>query len=159
MDAAIATESRDTSTARILCVGDDVSDLLALPYALDGDRDFILLATGCEVDSALAEEAYDLMIIDQRCEQVGGMSFVERLRAHSPDAEQIIVVHTPDEEVMELARNDCRVMRVLQAPVAPDVMAEAVGAALLRHRARRLRATAVPRVTPMGGNLCCTALP
>ena len=156
MSAALAWHDSATA-ARILCAGDDICDLIQVQCRLEGELDFAIIASEEEVEAALAvESAFDIVIIDQRIGRLGGRAFSEKLRRHSPEAERLVIVHYVDVEVAELLESDCRVMRVLQAPFSREVLCDAVADALLRHRARALRASAVPRVTPMGGNPCCT---
>ena len=145
--------------ARVLCAGGDLGELIQMQCCLGSDLDFVIVANPSEAQSALFTEApFDLIILDQRIEQLGGSRFVERLRRHSPDAERLVIVHQEiDAVIAGMIESDCRVMRVLQAPFADEVLCGAVADALLRHRARMMRASAVPRVTPMGGNPCCTS--
>lgn len=84
-------------------------------------------------------------------------SFVEKLRRHSPDAERLIIVRRLDRTIRKMQENDGRVMGLLRAPFPAEVLCGAVSDALLRHRARALRASAVASVTPMGGSPCCTS--
>lgn len=149
----------DRAPARILCAGDDLGDLIQMQCRLDGEPDFVIIANALEAADALAaESAFDLIILDQRLERVGGHSFVEQLQDHSPDAERLIVVHRMTLAITRTIENDCRVMRLLHAPLSADVLCNAVADALLRHRARELRARAVPSVTSLGVHLFCTAL-
>ena len=148
----------DPPAARVLCAGDDLGDLIRMQCCLEGNLDFVIVANADEANSALAgEPSFDVIILDQHFEQLGGRTFLERLRRHSPEAERLVVVHHVDQAISEMLDSDCRVMRLLHAPFADDVLCDAVADALLRHRARALRASALPRVTPMGGNPCCTA--
>ena len=156
MTAAIALQYLDTTCARILCVGDDVRELIRIPRQLDSELDFVIVASPSEASAALAHEApFDLIISDQRMRGVGGASFLARMRTHSPDAERLILVRREDRGAKAMAASDGRVMRLLVAPCAQTVLREAVSDALLRHRARCLRVAAVPRVTPMGAHPCC----
>jgi DNA-binding NtrC family response regulator len=143
--------------ARVLCAGEDLGDLIQMQCCLDGQFDFVIITSAEEATAALMfEDSFDVLILDQRLEQLGGGRLLERLRRHSPDAERLIVVHRA-EEISKMLESECRVMRLLPAPFAADALCSAVADALLRHRARALRASALPRVTPMGGNPCCTA--
>ncbi len=126
---------------------------------LDPELDYVIVTSADEANVALTvEPSFDVVILDQRLERLGGLTFLEQLRRHSPDAERLIIVHQGDQAASEMLESDCRVMRLLHSPFADDVLFEAVVDALLRHRARTLRASALPRVTPMGGNPCCTAV-
>ncbi|MEO7455747.1 MAG: hypothetical protein ABIY52_05750 [Gemmatimonadaceae bacterium] len=120
------------------------------------ELDFVIVASADEVDAALtAEPAFDVIILDQYTERIGGLPFLQRLRQHSPDAERLIVARQVDERVSEMLQSDCRVMRVLQGPFSAELLCRAVEDALLRHRARALRAMTVPRVTPMDSGHGC----
>lgn len=149
----------DAPTARILCAGGNIGELIQVQCLLEGELDFVIITREEETESALtSESAFDIIIVDQRLERLGGHRFVERLRYHSPDAERLVIMHHDvDTTIATMIESDCRVMRLLRAPFPPEALCEAVADALLRHRARALRACAVPRVTPMGGNPCCTA--
>ena len=146
------------SPARILCVGADLGELIQVQCLLDGELDFVIITSEHEMEAALASEAaFDVIIMDKGLEQV---LVVERLRSHSPDAERLVIIHHGvDANVAAMIESDCRVMRLLRMPLSAELLCDAVADALLRHRARLLRASAVPRVTPMGGNPCCTAWP
>lgn len=149
----------DRAPGRIMCSGDDLYDLIHGQCGLDRTLGVVTITIVEEANAALeAESAFDVIILDQRLDRIGTHTFMEQLRRHSPDAERLIVVDRVDMTISDMLENDCRVMRLLRAPVAADVLCDAVADALLRHRARALRATALPRVTPMGGNPCCTAL-
>ena len=158
MSAAFAWHD-DVADARILCAGNELGDLIQVQCRLEGELDFTIIASQAEADAALASEPpFDIIIVDQRLSRLGGRAFIEKLRRHSPDAERLIIVRRLDQAVREMMENDGRVMRLLHAPLPADVLCGAVADALLRHRARALRASAAPRVTPMGGMPCCTSL-
>lgn len=148
----------DVSAARILCIGADVGELIQVQCLLDAELDFVIITSETEMDAALtAEPAFDIIIMDQGLER---QLAVERLRLHSPDAERLVIIHNAvDASTVAMIEGDCRVMRLLRTPLSAELLCDAVADALLRHRARALRASAVPRVTPMGGNPCCTAMP
>ena len=155
MSPATAVHCRASDQARILCVGDDVEQLLDIQYQLDSDIDFVIVGCPDEGYAALAiEEPFDVIISDQQTRSGRGQVFLTRLRRHSPDAERVMLARRTDRAAMEEAARDARVMRLLVRPCPPLVLRDAVSDALLRHRARRLRASAVPYVTPMGGHPC-----
>ena len=147
----------DVSAARILCVGADLGELIQVQCLLEGELDFVIITSEHEMEAALASEsAFDIIILDRGLEQ---LLVVDRLRSHSPDAERLIIIRNGvDESIAAMIEGDCRVMRLLRTPLSAELLCDAVADALLRHRARMLRASAVPRVTPMGGNPCCTAV-
>ncbi|MBA3672141.1 MAG: response regulator [Gemmatimonadaceae bacterium] len=143
---------------RILCVGDEVDQLLEIQRELDSDYDFVIVACCEEGQGALAEEApFDLIINDQRMSAAGGTELLARLRQHSPDAERLVLALRHDRATRAMAAEDGRIMRLLVQPCPAAVLREAVADALLRHRARALRASAIPRVTPAGGHPCCVS--
>lgn len=159
MTAALAFPDDVTLCVRILCVGDHVEQLLAIPYHLDTDYDFVIVGCSDEALAALSAEApFDLIINDCEMSGAGGSQFLERLHAHSPDAERLIVAPIYDAVAREMAASDGRVMRLLGRACPAPVLQDAVADALLRHRARRLRAASMPRVTPMGGNPCSVSM-
>lgn len=148
----------DAPSARILCVGADLGELIQVQCLLDAELDFVIITSADEMEAALATESeFDIIIMDHGLER---FFVVDRLRRHSPDAERLVIVRNDvDATIAAMIESDCRVMRLLRAPFAAEVLCDAVADARLRHRARALRASAVPRVTPMGGNPCCTARP
>ena len=148
----------DVSAARILCIGADLGELIQVQCLLDSELDFVIITNETEMEAALiAERAFDVIIIDQVCDR---RLPVEPLRDHSPDAERLVIIHNAvDPITAAMIEGDCRVMRLLRTPLSAELLCDAVADALLRHRARAFRASAVPRVTPMGGNPCCTAVP
>ena len=148
----------NVSAARILCVGADLGELIQVQCLLDGELDFVIITSEHEMEAALAaESAFDIIIMDEGLEQ---LPVVDRLRSHSPDAERLLIIRKPvDANIAAMIQSDCRVMRLLRAPLSAELLCDAVADARLRHRARVLHASAVPRVTPMGGNLCCTSVP
>ena len=158
MTAAIALSYEASVCARILCVGADMEKLLGIQYQLDTDFDFVLVSCPDECPAVLAsEDPFDVIISDHRARSKCGEWFRKQLRAHSPDAERIIVASQADRDTKAMAASDGRVMRLLVGPCSATVLREAVSDALLRHRARALRAAAIPRVTPMGGHPCCAS--
>ena len=153
MIAALAYPDDITRCVRILCVGDHVAQLLNIQYRLDTDYDFVIVGSSGEALAALATEApFDVVINDFEMHGVGGEQFLERLHAHSPDAERLILVPRNDASARTMAASDARVMRLLLRKCPTSVLREAVADALLRHRARSLRAAALPRVTTMWGH-------
>ena len=117
--------------ARVLCIGTNVTHLIRLVTELDSDLDIIVVACPEEGNEALLREApYDVILIDDDMPGVEGALFLARLRAHSPCAVRV--------------KSDVAVLR------------DAIAAATLRHRARALRASTIPRVTPVGAHPCCT---
>ena len=88
-----------------------------------------------------------------------GEEFLAQLRAHSPDAERLLLARRVDRTVRSIVWSDARVMRILLDPCTTAALREAVSDAMLRHRARHLRASAVPRVTPVSGNPCAVYQP
>lgn len=156
MSFAIARHSAPVSCVRILCVGDEVEQLLEIQRDLDSDYDFVIVGCCEEGPGALAEEApFDLIINAQRMSAVGGDDLLARLRLHSPNAERLVLALRDDREARARAAADGRVMRTLVQPCPANELRGAVADALLRHRARALRASAIPRVTPAGGHPCC----
>ena len=156
MTTAIARPYGDLSCARILCVGDNAKDLVEIQLRLDIDVDFVLVANPMEGHAALAAEAeFDIIVFDRpMCGELG-IQFLTRLSTHSADAERIILAPSDDRASRDIAANDGRVMRLLCRPCPATILREAVSDALLRHRARLLRMTTVPRVTPAGAHPCC----
>lgn len=140
---------------RILCVGNCLDQLLEIQRQLDCDLDFVIAACAEEGLAALAVEApFDVIITCLQLPGNLGAVFNARLRQHSPDAERLILAPCIDAQAKAAVANDARVMRLLLAPCSTTALREAVADALLRHRARRLRAAVVPRSTPPGGNPC-----
>ena len=160
MTTEIASEHGETTCARILCVGDDVRELLGIQGQLDSEFVCVLVACSTDADAVLATEPpFDVLISDQRMAGTGGALMLARLLPHSPDAERLILARRADRAAVAMAATDGRVMRLLIAPCEPSVLREAVSDALLRHRARHMRATTVPRVTPISSHPCCVYLP
>ncbi len=140
---------------RILCVGTRLDHLLKIQRQLDSDLDFVIAAGPDEGFAALAAEtAFDVIISCLRLPGMQGDIFYTRLRQHSPDAERLILVPRINAKIRAAIATDARVMRLLIEPCSTSAIREAVSDALLRHRARRLRAAVVPRPTPPGGNPC-----
>lgn len=159
MTAAVAYPDDVTVCVRILCVGDHVEQLLKIQCQLDSDFDFVIVGCSDEGLAALAAEPrFHVIINDCEMRGVGGERFLERLHAHSPDAERLILAPRNDLSARAMAARDGRVMRVIRRKCPTPVLREAVADALLRHRARRLRAGTIPQVTPMGGHPCCVSV-
>ena len=155
MTTEIARQDVDSLHARILCVGDDVEHLLEMLYQLDSDFDFVVVSRPDEGPAVLANEGpFDVIISDGQTRSGRGARFTSLLRAHSPDAERLILAVRDDRATRAMAASDGRVMRVLLRPCPANVLREAVSDALLRHRARCLRAATAPRVTPTSGHPC-----
>lgn len=145
-----------TSGARILCIGDELSDLIGIQCELDSDFDFVIVSSTSEADVVLAGETpFDVIISDRRVQAASDVSLLATLTVHSPSAERIIIVSKVDRDIIEIAAADSRIMRLLMTPLEPNEICDAVSDALLRHRARNLRASALPNVTPAGGHPCC----
>ena len=147
--------SGEIGRGRILYVGTRGKRWLKLQCQLDNDVHCVI-ATGPADGLALleAEVAFDVIIT--MLESVGSeqRAFTAKLREHSPDAERLILSRRIDARVRAAVATDARVMRLLVHPCPASVIREAVADALLRHRARCLRAAMVPRMTPPGGNPC-----
>src|SRR4051812_25295243 len=160
MSTAIASQLGDSPCARILCVGDDVVHLLDIPQKLDADHDFVIAGSIEEGYAVLeTEPAFDLIISGPATRDPRSNEFFERLHAHSPYAERILVTCHGDRDAIRMATNDARVMRVLLRPCADSVLREAVYDALLRHRARTLRAQLGHMVTPSHAMLALSTTP
>lgn len=150
MTTHLVRESTASARARILCLGDEAEPLLRIQVQLDIDFDYVIVASAEEGHAALAvENAFDVIICDQQMRGARGALFLTRLRAHSPDAERIILAQPSDLALRALAATDGRVIRLLCRPCPASVLREVVMDALLRHRARYLRAAWTPRITPM----------
>ena len=145
---------RENLGVRILCLGDDCPELLRIAVELDHQIDFTMISTAAEARAVLDDEgAFDVIIMDFKLRRIGGAALVRRLRIHSPDAERLVIAARPTLAANAMA-SECRVMRVLRKPFEPDVLREAVSDALLRHRARNLRAA-----TPTVAHFVLTAPP
>lgn len=145
-----------TTKARILCIGPDIARLICIVSQLDTDLEIVVVACPEEGNAALlSEPAYNVIISDDEMPGIEAILFLARLRAHSPGAERVVFASQADHAALEMAASDARVMRVLERPCEESVLREAVADAILRHRARAFRASAVPRVTPMGAHPCC----
>lgn len=148
MTIAFANLDHVTRSVRILCVGDHVAPLLEVQYHLDADFDFVIVGCSDEGIAALSAEApFDVIINDCDMQGVGGEEFLERLHAHSPDAERLILAPRTHAAARAMAARDGRVMRLLNPRCPAEVLREAVADALLRHRARALRAASHSRAT------------
>ena len=155
MHASSALQFGDSVLARVLCVGDVARDLIGMQLQLDSELDFVIVACSAEAEAALTTEApFDLIISDHRSARVACASLLGRLHDHSPDAERLIVARRGDREAQAMAASDGRVMRMLIAPCPTRVLRQAVSDALLRHRARSMRATFTIKVTPIGAHMC-----
>lgn len=155
---ATALENVGSPSARILCIGDDVEYLLGIQYQLDNSLDVVIVCGADEGNAALlAEGAFDVIINVQHMRGLEGALFDARLRAHSPDAERLVLVPREDEATRAMVANDGRVMRLLETPCAAQELRQCVSDALLRHRARAMRAAAVPHVTPTAAHPCCVS--
>lgn len=151
---AVATEG-EMRCERILCVGSCLHQLIEIQCQIDCDLDFVIVATPDEGLAALAVEApFDVIITSQEFPGEQGSLFSAKLRAHSPDAERLVLAPRIDAKARAAVANDARVMRLIRQPCTSSVIREAVADALLRHRARCIRAALVPRSTPPGGNPC-----
>ncbi|MDQ2666638.1 MAG: hypothetical protein M3Z05_11580 [Gemmatimonadota bacterium] len=140
---------------RILCVGTRIDQLLEIQRQLDCDLDFVIAVGSGEGLAALATEApFDVIISCLSLLGTQDVIFSDKLREHSPDAERLILTPRLDAKSRAAVASDARVMRLLRAPCETSAIREAVADALLRHRARRLRAAVIPRSTPPGGNPC-----
>ena len=143
---------RENQGLRILCAGDDCSELVRITSELDSEIDVVIVSSADEAKIALAGELpFDVILMDSQMRKIGGSALLKRLRDHSPDAERIIMSARPT-QAAKVMKTDCRVMRVIRKPCVPDVLRTAVSDALLRHRARTLRASSVS-VTPVSAHL------
>lgn len=137
---------RDPS-ARVLCVDDNVELLRGLHRQLHRDHDVVLATGAAEALAALKNDGpFDVIICDLRMPGVEGVTFLNQLRDLSPDSERIILTGWADPVTVAIAATNGRAMRLLAKPCPTPVLREAVSDALIRNRARRLRAA----VTPVG---------
>ncbi len=103
---------------RVLYLGDRLSDVVALYGELDQGRGCVVQAQ-CGGSNAVlaAEEAFDFVIIDHCLQELGGELFLQRLQAHSPQAERLIIAWAPDRRIVELAdAREAPLMRALHVP-------------------------------------------
>lgn len=145
--SAVVFEPRPASP-RVLCIGEKVPSVVRLQLQLDADFDLTLVSCTENCDEIFETEApFDLVICDASVPEMWGASILEKLYAHSPEAERIVLSWRVTPAAKKTMIRDAHVMRVLLAPCPTMVLRAAVADALLRHRARALRAT-----TPPSGN-------
>ena len=145
----LAANDRDTPCARVLCLGDDVDHLLEMQQVFGTRHEFVIVTSASAGDAAvLSAESFQLIISGERTLDMGFGKLLLRLRLHSPDAERIVFVKTGDALAVMMAAREARVMRVLTRPCSAVLLREAVNAALLRNRARCLRAAMAHTITP-----------
>jgi response regulator RpfG family c-di-GMP phosphodiesterase len=103
---------------RVLYLGDRLNDVVALYGELDESRNCVVEAQCGESNAVLAfQEPFDFVIIDHCLQDLGGALFLERLHAHSPQAERLIIARASDRGAMELATaREAPVLRTLHAP-------------------------------------------
>lgn len=145
----------DAPCERVMCVGTNPQRLLEIQRRLDCDLDFVIATCPVEGLAALEVEApFHVIITCLPLRMKQGTHFQARLREHSPNAERLVLAPRIDANARAMVATDARVMRLLRESCPTSEMREAVADALLRHRARCLRAAIVPRFTPPGGNPC-----
>ena len=103
---------------RVLYLGDRLNDVVALYGELDESRNCVVEAHCDESNAVLAaQDAFDFVIIDHCLQDLGGALFLERLHAHSPRAERLIIARASDRGARELATaREAPVMRALHLP-------------------------------------------
>jgi response regulator RpfG family c-di-GMP phosphodiesterase len=134
--------------ARILCVDDERSVLMAIKRLLRGSQYKVTLAnSGREgLDCIADEDPFDLIISDMRMPEMDGAEFLAAASKFTPHSIRILLTGYSDQEATTRAINDGKIFRYLNKPWNNDELRAVVEEAIelkrendtKRHRKNRL---------------------
>ena len=113
---------------RILLADDDpdVRDYVAnvlgtLPHASIRE-----VSSGEAAIAAIREEAFDLIVTDERMGAVDGVKVLNEARVLAPHARLVMITAFPDFRLLERAVNGAHVAKFLSKPFSPEQLLDAV---------------------------------
>ncbi len=123
---------------RVLCVDDEPNILHGLRRHLRRDYD-VSTAVGGEEGLRLLEEEGPFVVVvsDQRMPGMDGVTFLRKVREVSPGTIRIMLTGQADLRDAAAAVNEGSVFRFLTKPVLPEVLLEALAAAVRQHELER----------------------
>ena len=123
---------------RVLCVDDEPNILHGLRRHLRREYDVVTAVGGEEGLRLLREEGpFVVVISDQRMPGIDGVTFLHRVREISPETIRIMLTGQADLREAAAAVNEGSVFRFLTKPVLPDVLRDALAAAVRQHELER----------------------
>jgi len=123
---------------RVLCVDDEPNILHGLRRHLRREYE-VLTAVGGEEGLRLLEEEGPFVVVvsDQRMPGMDGVTFLRKVREISPETVRIMLTGQADLRDAAAAVNEGSVFRFLTKPVLPEVLLEALAAAVRQHELER----------------------
>ncbi len=120
------------SPARILCVDDERSVLMAIKRLLRGSQYKVTLAnSGKEgLDIIADEEPFDLIISDMRMPEMDGAEFLAAASKFTPHSVRILLTGYSDQDATIRAINDGKIFRYLNKPWNNDELRQVVAEAI-----------------------------
>lgn len=83
---------------------------------------------------ALGGQQYDLVMSDFQMPGMDGLAFLARARQLQPHAPRILITAYPHLSVAQKAIDDAAISNFLTKPIGPDVLLDAVNAAVVKSR-------------------------
>ncbi len=123
---------------RVLCVDDEPNILHGLRRHLRKEYEVATAVGGEEGLEILEKEGpFEVVVSDQRMPGMDGVTFLRRVREVSPRTIRIMLTGQADLRDAAAAVNEGSVFRFLTKPVLPEVLLEAVAAAVRQHELER----------------------
>lgn len=120
---------------KILCVDDEPRVLDGLSLQL-GRHYQVLTAPGGEAGLALlhSKGPFAVVVSDMRMPGMDGAAFLARVRAEAPETVRMLLTGYADVDSAIAAVNEGQIFRFLAKPCAPELLKQAVTAAVEQHR-------------------------
>lgn len=120
---------------KILCVDDEPKVLDGLSLQLGRHYQVHTAPSGqAGLDVLGAKGPFAVVISDMRMPGMDGAAFLARVRAEAPDAVRMLLTGYSDVESAIAAVNEGQIFRFLAKPCAPDLLRQAVAAAVEQNR-------------------------
>lgn len=119
-----------TAQARILFVDDEQRVLTSMRAMFRRDYEVHLASSGAEALALLREQAFDVVVSDQRMPEMTGVELLREARALAPKSMRILLTGYADLAAIEAAINDSEVFRYLMKPCPREQLKETIALAV-----------------------------
>jgi len=120
---------------KILCVDDEPRVLDGLSLQLGRHYQVLTAPNGPNgLEILQSKGPFAVVVSDMRMPGMDGAAFLARVRVEAPDAVRMLLTGYADVESAIAAVNEGQIFRFLAKPCAPDLLKQAVAAAVEQHR-------------------------
>lgn len=126
---------------RVLCVDDEPHILRALYWLLQKDFEVITATSGQEGIARIQQQAFDVVISDQRMPEMGGVEFLTMVKTLTPRSMRFLLTGYADLPALLSSINEAEVYRYITKPWDVDDLPRMIAQAADIARAAELPST------------------